>query len=168
MRRKKQRSVDLDLTSFLDVLFIILIAYMIVFTGKRTESNPTPMPISPGPEDYTTLSLEIFYDELEVKNRTIIFKNAETDEPLLEFGEYLSPETEKEQYDKLREKINEIIQENEETPVLLCMYQDRILYRDYEKVVEITDSIKNETRNLYPIWKKAVYEEDNLGEDDAE
>lgn len=156
MKKNKNRSIELDLTSFIDVIFVILIAFIIIYSSRSSGSaEPTPAPVINPMDNVITLGLIVEYNDENVKSRTI--QLVSEPEMTIEPFDTLEGENEEAFY-SLQEQITKIVDENPDVPILLNAYEDKILYRDHRRIEEINDSLKTKG-NYYPSWKTKVTEE---------
>ena len=160
MRRKRQNKGDIlvDLTSLLDIIFIIL---LIVICNqwnetseaeKVTEQAETQLQLYTDQMDtvdsFCIASLNARYEQGNVKKRHIcIKKNGE--DPIEEF-DMIGNNTE-EPLNKLKESLKKYIVSNEEKPIILSLNEndENILYRDERAILNIFDELKDEYKNVY-------------------
>lgn len=152
MKRSSNHIVDLDLTSFIDILFAILICFIFMNSLKNGSSEEVVITTNPEQTDMVSMVLLVEYDENIVENRTI---RMESDQEI-EFAEFALLEGENEAaYETLKDELVRVINATEpDVPILLSIYEDRILYRDHKRIEEITDELKLENSNFYTKWKR--------------
>lgn len=149
MRNRNNRSIELDLTSFIDVIFVILIAFIVTYSTNKA-SQPTPAPIVNPMDDVISIGLLVEYNDDNVETRNIQLScNMEMDVDSIAPVEGDSDES----FAILEKQITKIVNENPDVPVLLSMYEDKILYRDHKRVEQIVDQLKEQS-NFYPTWKR--------------
>ena len=167
MNKKRNRSIELDLTSFIDVIFVILIAFMFIYTNKNSSLQPTPAPVVNPMDDVVSIGLLVEYSDENVETRNIQLScNPEMNLELIAPAEGDNDES----FVALEEQITQIVNDNPDVPVLLSMYEDKILYKDHKRIEEIVGQLA-EKDNFYPTWKRNVVEEtvsESTAEDIAE
>jgi len=171
MRRKRNgsgRDVLIDLTSLLDVIFILL---LIVLWGQnnkqeeltrmQAETEQAKVQAEADSRLYAAqqeladnlnkfvcaVSVEVPYDKKDVTKRTI--------QILAEGGELerftLAGNQVEDSVASFRESLVRVIQENKDKPVILCLNEkdDNILYRDEKMVTELFAELAKEYNNVY-------------------
>lgn len=171
MRRKRRSSkgdVLIDLTSLLDVIFIIL---LIVMWGQNTvESNlkqtqaaaedaihqtkaeqmlyEQQLEIAENINSYVfAVSVVVPYDKMDVTQRTIqILKEGEEIESFELIGNNV-----KDSVEAFGRSLIKYIEANKDRPVILSLNEqdDNILYRDEVMVTEIFNELTKEYGNVY-------------------
>ena len=171
MRRKRRSSksdVLIDLTSLLDVIFIIL---LIVMWGQNTvETNlkqaqaeaeeaihqtetermlyEQQLEITNNIHSYIfAVSVVVPYDKTDVTHRTIqILKEGEAMESFELVGNNVNASIE-----AFRKSLTEYAEVNKDRPVILSLNEqdDKILYRDEVMVTEIFNELTKEYSNVY-------------------
>ncbi len=168
MRRLTNRANTVfDMTPLLDVIFIVLMVVMCNQLLGTREAQETIQDMSVSLEEaeaenelhkaqletyenaesivaYVTLHAD--YDALDRKTRHIrlAYDNDVTFEEII-----LSPETETEGYEKLRENMTDFLSGKAGMPVMLTLDQDRILYRDQVEISAMLKELAKEFGNLY-------------------
>lgn len=172
MRRNKrvQNGAVIDLTSLLDVIFIILLAVMVgqktsgiekeqELEFRKTENQQKQDELDEKISHYDNLietegnagkwvwivSISVPY-ETDIHKRTISVMSE--DKKLNTFA-LVGSDTE-EAYDDFREYLEEQIKENSDSPVILALNPDNgdILYRDEKRVTEILFELSKEYKNV--------------------
>ena len=179
-KREKNR-IDLDLTSMLDVIFIILIVVMcqlsINASNKDRESESKQNTIDAMQTENVDLHTEIE----SLKEENVLYEthlsNMENEEHLVSFitlsAEYetadpsirhirllsgedtkiedmiIEEETKSDKFKELEIILSELIETDTDVPVLLTLYEDRILYRDQTRIMQILDDLREDNSNLF-------------------
>lgn len=172
MRRriKDKTKIELDLTSLLDVIFIILMIVMChsmvtasVAESKVEDTTEIEQELSEAQDTIAMyeareqeilnvedrvlfLSIYVDFDETDVKTRTIklMYDESFEIEPIV-----ITSVDEQSQYKLFESKLSEYLSNNADKPVLMTLDEKNILYRDHEKVYEILDDLKEMYPNLF-------------------
>lgn len=142
-----KNKVDLDLTSLLDVIFIILMIVMCYQYMKPSE----PTTVNPVPEDikdrvyFATLVIEP-ESELNLENRNIKMYIDDTEKMDINVSS-LDEVTEKEAYENMKTELTNLLEANPGIPVLVTLNDEKVLYRDVKMVSKVIEEIGN--TNLY-------------------
>ena len=180
MRRKRRGSrgdVLIDLTSLLDVIFIILLIVMwgqntVEMNLKQTQAeteaamNQTKaeqmlyeqqLEIAENINSYVfAVSVVVPYDKTDVTQRTIqILKEGEEIENFKLAGNNVNASVE-----AFRKSLTEYVEANKDRPVILSLNEqdDNILYRDEVMVTEIFNELTKKYGNVY--IRGSLYEEE--------
>ena len=170
MRGKKNNRGDIliDLTSLLDVIFIILLVVLchgqlssqevenekIEVEEKMAEVDKKDSLYSQQLDSMEELqqyvmivSVDASYDPSNIKERTVDVLISGSSEPE-EFS--LIGENTKEPLEQLEETLKACIEENEDKQIILSLNEndDRILYRDEVAIIKIFEDLWNEHRNV--------------------
>ena len=156
MEIKNNHSIELDLTSFIDVIFVILIAFIVAYSNNKT-SLPTPAPIIEPMEDVVSIGLIVEYSDEDIKTRNVQLTcypetNFETVPPIEGDND--------DSFTVLQEQITQIVNDNPDVPVLLSIYEDKILYRDHKRIEQMIEQL-DVNSNFYSTWKRT---EENASE----
>lgn len=180
MRRQRKHhskgDILIDLTSLLDVIFIIL---MIVTYNQQNATSKEQLQLqvqqkeieeqwkdATEKRDEAEAQRQLYSDQVNtVDNLCLISVNAryETDnvtvrhisilkngEDIEEGPDMIGNNTD-ESLDKLKEILKEYIDLNKEKPIILSLNEndEKILYRDEKAIKEIFDELKNDYANVY-------------------
>ncbi|MCR5501585.1 MAG: hypothetical protein K6F53_01100 [Lachnospiraceae bacterium] len=176
MKKKGQEKsrIDLDLTSMLDVIFIILMVVMCQFRfdadkdaktlekykDERDEAVERAEESEEEAEIYRT-QLESIEDAEQRVTFLTVFVDFEAADPSVRHIRMLHnedpaieditirPETENAQYRSFESRLEEYLSENDGMPVLLTLNEERILYRDHEAVEDVLELLKTSHANLF-------------------
>lgn len=170
MRRKRNNESDvlIDLTSLLDVIFIVLLVVLCGQSGlnsdlrerqaaaENAQSNAEAMQeiyedmvnTADNINNYVmTTSVAVPYNKTEVRKREIkvLVEGKEVESFLLN-----GIDTEK-SFDDFKKYLSEYADQNKDKPVILSLNDDddKILYRDEVAVNRIFDELSNEFANVY-------------------
>ncbi len=172
MKKKKQDKfhIDLDLTSMLDVIFIILMVVMcqLRFDAKSEAQNIEELTAELAEAEETAdmyksqleaienedkevafLMVRAKFDANDPALRTIsMFRDTETS---LMDDITIRPDNEDEGFGNFEKKLDEYLvsADAENMPVLLTLIDDRILYRDHVRISAILDELKEAHPNLF-------------------
>ena len=167
---KDKTKIELDLTSLLDVIFIVLMVVMChsMATAVEAESKVEDTAGLEAELDEVQDTLELYeareeeilsvedrvlfvnayvdFDENDIKTRTIKLMYDESFEidPIT-----ITPDNESEMYESFENKLSSYLSEHSDMPILLTLDEENILYRDHERVMEIVDELKETHTNLY-------------------
>ncbi len=162
MKKDKQDKfkIDLDLTSMLDVIFIVLMVVMCRLNFEDTrgqkeleeardravlyEQQLSSIENEDALVSFVTLSVE--FESADPKTRHIRMLTGEN--AVME-DTVITPEGEEEGFTRLSEELETVLSEDGERPVLLTLYEDRILYRDQVRVTKLLDGLKEDHPNLF-------------------
>ena len=143
--------IDIDLTSLLDIIFLILMVVMCYQSVNTPKQEPVKTEINITTDEYVSaMVLSVGYSDADVKTRNIVLtkKNASEDEKA-EVDLQISPENEEDVYLQFKEELTKFIASSTERPVLLILDDSQLLYRDAKKVNEIVEDISKEFTNFY-------------------
>ncbi|SCX93153.1 hypothetical protein SAMN02910292_00514 [Lachnospiraceae bacterium XBB2008] len=174
-RNKQNKGIDIDLTSMLDVIFIILMVVMCrVSLGGTTEkalneqlketqaqldeaqakletyeaSSQTAEELA---AEVAIMTLQAGYSDTDPTTRKVnLLRTAadgSTDRNIEEIT--ITPENESSAYQEIRSELEQFLTDNSGVPVLLSISDEHILYRDYVSLKETLDQIGEEHDNLY-------------------
>ena len=171
MNKRGIPSLDIDLTSLLDVIFIVLMVVMchqalgtqnaeqeieelttqLDAAVAENEVHETQLNAYENADDlvaYVTLRAD--YDTQNPKTRHIqlAYNNDVAFEEIT-----ITPETEKTGYATLEDNMNEFLKGKAEMPVLIVLNEDHILYRDQVKISQLLDELGEQYTNLYQTGK---------------
>ena len=167
-RHRKKSDILIDLTSLLDVIFIILLVVICreqklsVDQREQTE-NLTEL------EEQARIKYELYMDQLDTadgendyllqasvnasynpediirREVSILLKGEEEPKTF----EILGQENKK--MDELRDMLKEYVENNPDKPVILSLNEgdERILYRDEKAIKKIFEELSSEYRNVY-------------------
>lgn len=170
MKKKRSGSGDvlIDLTSLLDVIFIILLVVLChgqLFSqqveGEKAELEERMAEVDKKESLYSQqldtidelqqyvmiVSVDASYNPSNIKERTVDVLISGSSEPE-EFS--LIGENTKEPLEQLEETLKACIEENEDKQIILSLNEndDRILYRDETAIIKIFEDLWNEHRNV--------------------
>ncbi len=140
--------INIDLTSLLDVIFLVLMVVMCYqkINGTRAEAAPPEIVVNTV-DGVKNVVLYVTYDDSDITSRHIYLKrDAESDEIQ---DIVITPETEEASYSAFETKLKEYLSANSMMPVLVTIDDSRILYRDAVRMTELLGSIGDEYTNLY-------------------
>lgn len=168
---KKKNDFDIDLTSLLDVIFIVLMVVMchqsldsktiqevidnlqeqVNETEKENDVYETQLYAYDNANTlvaYVALSAE--YDTKDPKTRCIqlAYNNDIAFEEIT-----ITPENEEESYALFEEKMISFLSEKSDMPVILVLNEENILYRDQVRFSEILSLLEEQYHNLYQAEK---------------
>lgn len=157
MKRKtiSKRDIIIDLTSLLDVIFIIL---MVVMCNQQVSKPDTPTPVDPSiPPSLegrvSTITISIPYEDKDFTTRRIelIINNSLSPNMILIDTENVKAADETNPFNKFRTEITKVTDEskNRDMPVILTLDDRKMLYRDAKKVTGILAELDDEYDNLY-------------------
>lgn len=168
MRRQRKRKyrgdILIDLTSLLDVIFIVL---MIVLCNQQNATNEVlaqqeeAVQLSEQAkaqlwlysdqmdtvDQFCMVSINARYDPNNVTTRHIyVQKNGKDIEQIDLRGNNTD-----EQFDRLEELLKEYIESNEDKPIIFSLNEgdESILYRDEKAIQKIFDDLKNSSKDVY-------------------
>ncbi|MBQ5311081.1 MAG: hypothetical protein ILP19_03445 [Oscillospiraceae bacterium] len=173
MRRHRNRSdTVIDLTSLLDVIFIMLLVVMIGYKGQESQNQSKYKTDIQAAEErekeaqdkkdhYENMidtadhlnsyvymvSINVPYDKEEVTKRKVsVF--CEGDESAAEFELIGSDDS---AFDDMKKYLSDYISEHEGSPVILALNSDneKILYRDEKRMTDVLSSISSENENTF-------------------
>ena len=156
MKRKtiNKRDIILDLTSLLDVIFIILMVVMCNQQVAKPETavNPDPV-IPPTIEDrVSTITIRIPYEDDPTSRIMELFVNNSTTPSVIKIdSKNAKASDETNPYSKFKMEIVKIVGESRDMdiPVILTLDDSKMLYRDAKEVTKILSEIDDEYDNLY-------------------
>ena len=164
--RDKER-IELDLTSLLDVIFIILMVVMcqqLLQTGKdalkaeeaqeqRIEAEETAKIYETRLNDIEnledTVTFVTLYADYEKNNpktrhlKLLYHENTVIDDIVV------TPETEKAVFDAFAIRLKDYVGEHDGTIILLTLNEKNILYRDHETLMNILTSLSEENKAFF-------------------
>ena len=157
MKRKtiNKRDIILDLTSLLDVIFIILMVVMCNQQVEKPENTVNPDPVIPPTiEDrVSTITISIPYEDDDPTSRQmeLIVNNSTTPSFIKIDPENVKASDETNPYSKFKSEIIRIVGDsrNMDIPVILTLDDSKMLYRDAKEVTKILSEIDDEYDNLY-------------------
>lgn len=168
-KRNRKNDVLIDLTSMLDVIFIVL---LVVMVGQKTVSTISQNQLTAQQQSadealtdlqnakslydtavdaaryFKSVSVAVPYEPNEVHKREIQF---------LFFGEkdtetitLIGNDTEK-AMQQCKEKLEQYINRNEESPIILSLNDDddKILFRDEKMITELLNELSAKYENVY-------------------
>lgn len=177
--KKGQNSIDIDLTSMLDVIFIILMVVMCNVTLGQTKAEEIREQLETAQseldevqadlETYEQLvdtesniesevaiiSLHADYDINDPTTRSVrLLRRVDRDgnEKEAEFTAVtLTPSNDGKDagFEEIRSSLETFLNANSEIPVLLRIDDEQILYRDWMTLNEILGELQTEHRNLF-------------------
>ena len=167
MRLKRNSHIDLiiDLTSLLDIIFIILAMYMFKYSDMATTFKNNDSLIGPGDnaeqiaselDDYVLIeSVYSTFDPSHPENRTISYKSASSmkdinDNENVEQFNIMSEDPEG-QFDTFEQRLrNDIAAHADKDLIILTLNQgDRmILYRDENRILKLFNELKENNSNI--------------------
>jgi len=158
MKKSFLSSVDthIDLTSLLDVIFILLI---VVMCNYQMVKDPAPEPeIIPVITDNPSVTVYMDFDDNDIKTR---YARLIWDETTINDIAVL-PGSEETAFDEIEQSIQQFINEHSEEPVFIVLDETKILYRDQKRMSEMLTELSSNNRNLY--FRTADELIDNEGE----
>lgn len=175
----KNTNVDIDLTSMLDVIFIVLMVVMCcVGAGRQSyEELSTKNTELNDQLDEANNQLKSYQDMVEAQDNLdeevaiiVLHADYDADNPadremwLLrstsEGEEELGPdhiplnnESREEAFLQIEQRITDYLDGNEGIPVLIRVDTERILYRDYNQLDAMLTKLQEERKNLFCTYK---------------
>ena len=164
---EEKNSFDIDLTSLLDVIFIVL---MVVMCHQSLDSKTVQQEITNLRElvNETAKENDVYETQLyayENANTLVAYVTSsaeyETSDPKTRYIQLaynndiafeeitIIPENEEESYALFEEKMISFLSEKSDIPVILVLNEDNILYRDQVKFSEILSMLEEQYHNLY-------------------
>lgn len=161
-RRKNKNDIIIDLTSMLDVIFIVL---LVVMVGQKTAGMQQDKDSAQQVQEYNeaidlyrdakdtstyfkSASVSVPYDETEIQKRTIkiLFWG---DEDFTEF-KLVGINTD-DVFNEFTECLEEYISGCQDSPVILSLNDDdgKILYRDEKRITGIIMELSEKYENVY-------------------
>ena len=171
MKRKKQDKfhIDLDLTSMLDVIFIILMVVMCQLRIDAKSETETMAQLeaqlaeAQETADMYRDHLEAMENEEKEVSFLTVYADFEPEDPSVRHVRMvrdenpvmeditIRPENEEEGFKTFADTLDRYLKEAdaENMPVLLTLNADRILYRDHVRVSALLDELREAHRNLF-------------------
>jgi biopolymer transport protein ExbD len=166
-RNTDKFNIDLDLTSMLDVIFIILMVVMTSQLLNNAKETATARELSAELEaaKADNKAYEMQLQNMENPEKLVsfvtLYANFESADPKtrhikLLLGEEtaiddikLPPDNEETAYKDFGDKLASFLDDHNDTPVLLTLDDSNILYRDHVRMEEILASLKDAHPNLF-------------------
>ena len=174
-RNKQNKGIDIDLTSMLDVIFIILMVVMCrVSLGGSSEKalteqlNETQAKLDEAEARIETyeaqrdtveelaaevaiMTLQAGYDEADPTTRRVNLLRTLPDGTSSSGMDeiIITPANEDAAFGDIETAITDFLTQNSEVPVLLTISDEHILYRDYMHLKNTLDTIREEHDNLF-------------------
>ena len=178
----KNNTIDVDHTSLLDVIFIILMVVMCSVSAGVASSEgegdalddakgqiaflETELEVNQGYLD----AIETIYDDVAIITIYAAYSYTEEEPTELNRELWLSRKTnqakplestkipvekdnEQEAIDSLNSQIADLLSSNQNMPVLISIDKERILYRDYKHIDDMLKKLEQEHTNLYHTYK---------------
>lgn len=145
MKKSFLSSVDthIDLTSLLDVIFILLI---VVMCNYQMVKEPAPEPeIIPVITDNPSVTVYMDFNDDDIKTRyaKLVWDENTIDEVVV------SPDNEDSSFGEIESIIQRFIDEHGNEPVFIVIDETKILYRDQTKMTDMLTSLSQNNKNLY-------------------
>ena len=167
MRPKRNSHIDLiiDLTSLLDIIFIILAVYMFKYSNMATTFRNTDSQNGPGTgasqivadlDDYVLIeSVYSTFDPSHPENRTISYKSATSmkdinDTENVETFELISEDTTG-NFNAFEQRLrNDVASHQDKDLIILTLNQGdkMILYRDETRILKLFNDLKESNSNI--------------------
>ncbi len=171
MNKRGIPSLDIDLTSLLDVIFIVLMVVMchqalgtqaaeqeieelitqLDSAVAENEVHETQLNAYENANDlvaYVTLRADYDTQNPRTRHIQLAYNNDVAFEEIT-----ITPETEKTGYATLEDNMNQFLTEKAGMPVLIVLNEDHILYRDQVKISQLLDELGELYTNLYQTGK---------------
>ena len=171
MNKRGIPSLDIDLTSLLDVIFIVLMVVMchqalgtqaaeqeieelttqLDSAVAENEVHETQLNAYENADDlvaYVTLRADYDTQNPRTRHIQLAYNNDVAFEEIT-----ITPETEKTGYATLEDNMNQFLTGKAEMPVLIVLNEDHILYRDQVKISQLLDELGEQYTNLYQTGK---------------
>ena len=177
MRKRSKSEIIIDLTSLLDVIFLILMVVICKMTLMQNELENNTKEADIKAEEASALYDEanakeqLFLDKLDTQDKLneyvwavsvyasyssdkitnrLIRVSAE-DQDLQTFELIGTQDKNEESFNALKDYLAENIEDNKDVPVILSLNEndEHILYRDEKRIKQIFEELKNEFPNVY-------------------
>ena len=171
MRRKRRNTrngVLIDLTSLLDVIFILLLVVICSYNSAKEESAKEAAKSQKSSTDYESNS-QLYSDMIDTQNdlqkitwTASIVVPYEPDEITTRHIKVLREDSEiqsfelvgndaAENIEEFKDTLTDYVEKYSDRPVILSLNEndDNILYRDEKRIKEILDELANKYKNVY-------------------
>lgn len=171
MNKRSLPNLDIDLTSLLDVIFIVLMVVMChQALGTRTEQQENEqltiqLEEAENKNDIYETQLYAYDNADQLVAYVILNADYDAKDPTtrniqlaynndIAFEEIIiTSENEEESYASFEEKMVSFLSEKSYMPVILVLNEDNILYRDQVRLSEILSKLGEQYSNLYQAEK---------------
>ncbi len=175
MNKRRLPSLDIDLTSLLDVIFIVLMVVMChqalgtqaakQEAEQEIELLTTELDEAEAENEVHETQLHAYEDANDLVAYVTLRADYDTQNPKtrhiqlaynndVAFEEItITPETERTGYATLEDNMNNFLTEKEGMPVLIVLNEEHILYRDQVKISKMLAELGEQYTNLYQTGK---------------
>ncbi len=166
-RQSDKFNIDLDLTSMLDVIFVILMVVMCRQLLTNVRDNETiktaaaELEAVKADNELYAMQLKNLENPENSVNFVSVYANFEQNDPhvrhlKLTVGDsaviedlVIKPDTEESVFGEFADRLSSILSADPDIPVLLTINDQNILYRDHIRIEEILSSLKDDNPNLF-------------------
>ncbi len=162
-KNRENKIIDIDLTSMLDVIFIVLMVVMcqqvlgLSKASQEKEDLENMVKVYQVLEEaeegnfvaYTSLRVDFEDANPKVRHIRLLYGN----NPAIKEIE-ITPETEDSAYEEFVSSTENFLDDNKSIPVMLVIGEDGILYRDHERMEKEIKKLQETHSNLYYVQKE--------------
>ena len=171
-RHKRNAGLNIDLTSILDVIFIVL---MVVMCNRSVNENKEIESLKKE-NDQLNAEKAVLEDQLytyehedDLVSYVVLYANYETNNPQnrniwLSLGDEevippipITPETEEEKYTQIKDELENYVSERSDKPVLIVLDESQILHRDRKRLDEML-SVLDDNPDYPNLYKRKIKE----------
>ncbi len=170
-RRDKKSAIDIDLTSMLDVIFILLMVLMCNQAMATEEARGDldywmhKYDVEAGENGTRKDQIDKYENANEYVQYVTVYANYEVSNPKTRHIRIaynneeaindieITPTTQNQAYESFVSEITNFIEDNESTPIILTLNEDQILYRDQKELYKKLQELSETHNNLYSITK---------------